>query len=1230
MQKTIIGRYSANSATPFTYVPPLERMVSIFEYNNFVNDGLLANENNGASQVLLGTVEDEVNGVELSGFDRLGISAGFKTLLNDFNTIEGTYGIRLRIYYGEDNNSIDLDFSNKEMYGNTYNFKSYFNQEQVFDISGISNVINKIEIYLYQQGDFKDSNGNSIPYSTGLINLPNNILVNDLNLSIGYDVERFSMDTVLLYCLQDDLTYKAQDGEAVESKNIVARWIHKDEETGSFKSLSDLNNTYRIKWYNYEVGTSDIDPYGGAGWKVIGENCFSINFTPSIAKQSELVKAIAFTYDDNGEVSTCYTSESITFENKDYVAGQEVISLMTSAQIHCKDGSEGNYFIYNQNNKLNNAGEGTGKQRQFEFLWYGAKPERSIGLTQIRWLLPAEDTMIYLYEDYYKPYDYKWVYESDTKPYIEIVKKYKKNEDGSDNFEDIIIQSYSIRSTWSPSRGNNHIRCFATINGIEYEAIEDLNFGKAGTTGTDVTLALEFEGDVALALIEENQLNEKPLVISAFLYNSSGDIVPWPETVEISWGWKHEQDLIYIDKDNRTTVELKLNLDSEEDIRNNYSILTCTVKNYTDYNLISYLPIPIKTFAQASYIEGATEIIYDATGTPNYDKNIYKLFDKNSDQKVDIEWYIGVDGDNIYAPTLKEKDGSKALSANPFYVKDVSDKVCVYGIYNDLIYWSQPILIMEGQYGFSMLNEWNGTMQINEENGTILSTMLGAGKKNNDNTFTGVLIGDIEKGTGNQEIVNQIGVYGLQDGMITYALTEDGKATFGKANSAGQIIIDGDEGNIISGNYQSSNGQQGMNINLTNGHIDAYNFKLTSSKILIDSSEDADTYFQIKDSSENRNILINIGDNNNKYYLQSSLYSEEKKGMKIDLNDGILDIGSNYGSVRLSGSNQLNAPYFQVQQKVLLDDGINYDDRNLIYMGQNGYYLQSSEYNSYKQKTVEINGISYFLYNNNTIAVSNNSARKVYNYNLSSNTLGSEITYSQDQKTTTITKEDGSEETKTVIITAEQNKNKAISSFTPVLVGQPGKGLRIDLNEGLITGYDLYLNGINRNNTSQMIILNSASPTTPLTIGNRFKVNWDGSMICDNITYLGTKGQSGDYIININDAFTVSASGGMSASSANIGSGWFGGTANKAKSISGTSTTTINSISGVSISKDYAGTISIVISYQQCTGVLTTGSKSGNINLTDSVKMSHTHSFSDYYGTLGNSTKSNSTSGTSW
>jgi len=63
-----------------------------------------------------------------------------------------------------------------------------------------------------------------------------------------------------------------------------------------------------------------------------------------------------------------------------------------------------------------------------------------------------------------------------------------------------------------------------------------------------------------------------------------------------------------------------------------------------------------------------------------------------------------------------------------------------------------------------MLNDWDGSLTLNEENGTILSTMLGAGRKNSDNTFSGVLIGDVKSGTGYDKTYEATGVYGIHKG----------------------------------------------------------------------------------------------------------------------------------------------------------------------------------------------------------------------------------------------------------------------------------------------------------------------------------------------------------------------------------------------------------------------------------------------------------------------------------
>jgi hypothetical protein len=60
-----------------------------------------------------------------------------------------------------------------------------------------------------------------------------------------------------------------------------------------------------------------------------------------------------------------------------------------------------------------------------------------------------------------------------------------------------------------------------------------------------------------------------------------------------------------------------------------------------------------------------------------------------------------------------------------------------------------------------MLNAWDGSFTIDEDKGTILSTMIGAGRKTTNNTFEGILMGDI---TGEAGIKTGIGLYGFNDG----------------------------------------------------------------------------------------------------------------------------------------------------------------------------------------------------------------------------------------------------------------------------------------------------------------------------------------------------------------------------------------------------------------------------------------------------------------------------------
>jgi hypothetical protein len=92
---------------------------------------------------------------------------------------------------------------------------------------------------------------------------------------------------------------------------------------------------------------------------------------------------------------------------------------------------------------------------------------------------------------------------------------------------------------------------------------------------------------------------------------------------------------------------------------------------------------------------------------------------------------------------------------------------------------------MQSQYDYATLNNWNGQVEVGDK--TIMSAMLGAGKKNEeDNTFSGIIIGDLTSNIENAaeddgvKTSTGVGLYGLSKGIVSFSLTETGVATFGK------------------------------------------------------------------------------------------------------------------------------------------------------------------------------------------------------------------------------------------------------------------------------------------------------------------------------------------------------------------------------------------------------------------------------------------------------------------
>lgn len=124
-----------------------------------------------------------------------------------------------------------------------------------------------------------------------------------------------------------------------------------------------------------------------------------------------------------------------------------------------------------------------------------------------------------------------------------------------------------------------------------------------------------------------------------------------------------------------------------------------------------------------------------------------------------------------------------------------------------------PVYLGLNKYGLAALNGWDGnSIQVDSTGGFILAPQMGAGRKESDNSFTGMFLGEVKESSYADK---EVGIFGYNHGQRSIFLdAETGSAAFGIANQ-GQIIIDPTDGRatIRSGNYRD--GSSGMEIDLT-------------------------------------------------------------------------------------------------------------------------------------------------------------------------------------------------------------------------------------------------------------------------------------------------------------------------------------------------------------------------------------------------------------------------------
>ena len=626
---------------------------------------------------------------------------------------------------------------------------------------------------------------------------------------------------------------------------------------------------------------------------------------------------------------------------------------------------------------------------------------------KIVWYFPLESSMIYppqLGTEYSQYELYSELTEEEIAA-LELPCKYCRIERAipevleGDAGEEIARQTeqiFRIKDYYTQTATNNTIYCAVFKNGREYKAEVSLTFGISGTCGTDATFLLQ--------MMEWDEENNIPTThpVSALTIGKSVAIVPKfydynnnditdeylsVHTITYDWYTSESNGQGALQRvDGMTNPKwTRLYVDSGAGIdKCQYYILSASVYwsiikykkdewgrtvldemgqpvideeakdlETRDVQLKTFLTIPVRTSDEYTQVVGPIQIVYNKDGTNAAYYNAPFVLYKNG-EKIDAKWtlsckeYLDSGSDSAsrdsrilnYYPSLDSKTGK--LTPKEMFLSD-GKPLAVEAIVDGEVVWTQPILIIKNKYSSAMLNAWDGEMCIDQENGTIMSTMVGAGKKDVNNTFTGVLMGDVAAGAGFDERNHKgIGIYGFHQGAQSFGFNVDGTAFIGKAGR-GRIRMDGNKGTIQSGSYERFTA--GMQIDLDgvnslSASLRAYgpggSFELDT--------DSSNPLFEIRSGPEaDAGKLIHIGNQKNKdFYIQSWDYNKTNKtGTRLDLETGIYET---YSDANGSGESSYirinpdgNSGYFVIHDKARVDD-------HIFYCSSTTFYLQSVNY----------------------------------------------------------------------------------------------------------------------------------------------------------------------------------------------------------------------------------------------------------------------------------------------
>lgn len=426
-------------------------------------------------------------------------------------------------------------------------------------------------------------------------------------------------------------------------------------------------------------------------------------------------------------------------------------------------------------------------------------------------------------------YDIKWRVPL-TNSLITVPKEGMVLNQSNQKIEYCISQIYpmAIAANFDYSAVSNQIEAIVTYQGVTYSQMTDFLFtkvGENGTNGTDIVAKISPISKslknrmLALVINKDNKVEWNTgqaisqQVLQFQLYQRNEKI---NDNSTVSWSMGYGQSKYMSCNDGVVSWDItdaakRKFMNQIVKAQTTYTVGKISYKYYAFYGI----PV-IKKYADNDIQIDKTSLLksitYNADGrNPLYNKNQGVTLVGTGLEDLFIEW-IAEGGkpsqaaDKTYDENplsacfkiITEKNTSdgvqkisrtKGLSQVYILPNDVYDGEYGNNLVHCKVYTSEsaanpvvelyiPIYMSLNTYGLKSLNDWDGNhLEINKDENYILAPQVGAGEKNKNNQFTGVVMGTSKTYDSNE---SHIGLMGFSEGKQSIFLdAKDGSATFG-------------------------------------------------------------------------------------------------------------------------------------------------------------------------------------------------------------------------------------------------------------------------------------------------------------------------------------------------------------------------------------------------------------------------------------------------------------------